>query len=289
MTTPLALLTIYNMYKPCPLTNHRCLNQIALLIFSFCFISGATAHTVEAVELSINDCHKCHAQIVQDNKVRGYSHSTKVTCIQCHQGNPPQVRNIIPLCSRCHRDEPHFKLSKCFRCHTNPHTPLNITLSRDITRPCTTCHDSQIEQLTNTPSIHTTLDCTACHTQHGYIPKCFRCHKAHLETMTHKDCLSCHQAHKPLEVTYNPDTPSEYCGSCHTKVYSLLGTSKAKHRAVACVRCHEAVHKTIPDCRKCHKTPHPETMLEKFSSCGQCHGIAHDLKLNRIDTYLEQQ
>lgn len=242
-----------------------------------------------AARLALTDCIKCHPGIVSALEADGMAHRDKLTCQKCHVGHPPRDKEVIPLCSRCHQGIAHFGLNNCLQCHTNPHTPLKITLTRDITAPCTTCHNGQLEQLQENQSIHSTLDCTACHTSHGYRPPCFNCHAPHLEGMANKTCQLCHQPHMPLVVSFPPDTPSEYCGPCHPEVYALLGASRAKHRNVLCAQCHAGKHKTIPACQKCHAAPHSQSIIGQFGSCGKCHGIAHDLKLNKIDIRLENR
>lgn len=237
--------------------------------------------------LSSTDCKKCHFNVVVLVQTNGSAHRDKVTCVDCHEGHPPRKRDIIPNCNKCHKDTPHFDLANCLRCHQTPHTPLNITLTKSMTTPCLTCHTTQIEELRTYPSIHTTLACTACHTSHGFLPKCFACHGPHLEIMTNQDCHNCHHPHMPLIVTYGQDTPSEFCGSCHNEVYTLIGLSRAKHRNVACAQCHEAKHKMIPKCQKCHDLPHTPFIHDKFPQCRTCHGIAHNLKLNKNDMFLE--
>lgn len=85
-------------------------------------------------------------------------------------------------------------------------------------------------------------------------------------------------AHKPLAVSYGTAIVSEYCGSCHTEVYGIMAQNKTKHRQVACVACHYENHGTIPACTKCHgQWPHPSEILNKFTNCRECHGMAHDL------------
>lgn len=269
------------------------------LLAAVCLICKTHCYAADAVDtpkpadtlgpLSLNDCVKCHPEVVASIYSNGMAHRDKLTCKDCHQGHPPSDTDIIPSCNRCHKGTAHFGLTNCLECHTNPHTPLEITLTRTITGPCTTCHNGQLEQLQEYPSIHSTLDCTACHTEHGYLPPCFNCHKPHLEGMANETCKECHQPHKPLEVSYAPDTPSEYCGPCHIKVYSLLGKSRAKHRNVKCAQCHGTKHKTIPSCRKCHPQPHSQSILPQSEKCGKCHGLAHDLQLNKIDIRLENQ
>jgi len=239
--------------------------------------------------LTLTDCGKCHAAIVSTLLADGMAHRDKLTCVVCHIGHPPRDKGVIPACSRCHQGEPHFGLNNCLECHTNPHTPLKITLSKTVTNACTTCHNGQLEQLQEHPSIHTTLDCTACHTKHGYRPPCFNCHKPHIEGMTKETCLECHKPHMPLEVNFSAETPAEYCGACHHDVYTLLANSRAKHRNVPCAKCHATRHKTIPPCQQCHSQPHSQSIISQFDSCGKCHGIAHDLHLNKIDMRLENQ
>ncbi len=240
--------------------------------------------------LTLNDCVKCHPAIVAAYKKDGVAHRDKLTCQVCHVGHPPRDTDVIPLCSRCHQGgAPHFKLHNCLRCHTNPHTPLKITLTHDITHACTTCHHGQLEQLQANRSIHSTLACTACHIKHGYRPPCFNCHKPHLEGMANKTCQLCHRPHMPLVVSFPPSTPSEYCAPCHAKEYALLANSHAKHRNVRCAQCHATKHKTIPVCQKCHPTPHSESIIGPKPDCGKCHGIAHDLRLDKIDILLDKR
>lgn len=247
----------------------------------------AASNLAASASLTIADCPKCHTNIVNIINQEGKSHKSKITCLNCHQGHPPLKRDIIPKCSQCHTKQPHFQLQNCLKCHTDPHAPLRISLTHNITDECTTCHSSQIKQLTDNPSIHSTLACTACHTKHGFVPECFACHAPHYETMTLNDCLSCHQAHMPLVVSYGTDTPSEFCGACHPQAYKMLSESRAKHRSIPCVLCHETTHQAIPDCAKCHQQPHPQQMLDNFRFCKECHGIAHNLRFNQIDMMLE--
>lgn len=81
----------------------------------------------------------------------------------------------------------------------------------------------------------------------------------------------------PKNVAYNEKTPSKDCAACHKKAYDLLSASKFKHSKLACVACHQAKHKMVPQCQSCHGTRHPAAMLAKFPNCGFCHSIAHDL------------
>lgn len=227
--------------------------------------------------LSSQDCSKCHLKPVEEIEANGMAHKTEVTCTDCHEGHPPANWDIIPRCSKCHSGTAHFELGVCLTCHTNPHTPLEIELTKDITYPCVTCHDAQIAQLKEHQSFHSSLACTACHNRHGQIPDCSRCHRPHSDAMTEKDCHLCHKAHMPLVVQYGPKTPSESCGACHMEAFELLAASPARHRRLLCVTCHANIHKTVPNCSDCHTAPHPQQILAKFPACGDCHGIAHDL------------
>ena len=228
------------------------------------------------------DCSKCHESVVFSLRMKGGAH--ELLCLECHQGHPPDEPNIFPPCSRCHAENEHHNLNGCLGCHTNPHAPLEITLSNNITTPCLSCHKNQIEELQDNPSIHTKLACTACHNYHGQIQSCKNCHLPHIDTMGDESCGECHKAHMPLVVSYGENIVSEDCGSCHVGVYKDLVNTSSKHRNVACVACHTAQHGIIPACEKCHEPPHPEEILERFSSCGECHGLAHDLSATESAT-----
>ncbi|HEY6838717.1 MAG TPA: cytochrome C [Geobacteraceae bacterium] len=227
--------------------------------------------------LTSADCVKCHTKPVEDIEAKGMSHKTAVSCQDCHVGHPPAVKKIIPQCSMCHQDKPHFKLPNCLGCHRNPHTPKVITFGKNVTDPCLTCHTPQIKKLQENKSKHTALNCSFCHDVHGKIPACTQCHKSHSADIVQADCKKCHQAHMPKVVTYGKEMPNKFCGACHAKAFNLLSASKAKHSKVPCVSCHQAKHKMIPKCQDCHGIPHPAAMMSKFPKCGECHNIAHDL------------
>jgi hypothetical protein len=86
----------------------------------------------------------------------------------------------------------------------------------------------------------------------------------------------------PKNVTYTDKTPSKDCAACHKKAYELLTASKFKHSKLACVACHQAQHKMVPQCQSCHGNRHPAAMMAQFPKCSMCHGIAHDL--NNLST-----
>ncbi|HMN03599.1 MAG TPA: cytochrome C [Geobacter anodireducens] len=235
--------------------------------------SQAAQATAKLVQ---DDCVKCHTQPPADVASAGAGHK-KITCFDCHAGHRPQSKNNIPQCSQCHSGKKHYELANCMGCHTNPHTPLNIVLSGNITDPCLTCHSQQITQLKEFKSKHTNLYCSTCHNVHGKIPACTQCHKPHYAEQTQADCKKCHKAHMPKNVVYGKEVPNKDCGACHKKAVDLLSASTAKHKSLACVYCHQEKHKMVPTCQSCHGTPHPAPMMAKFGTCGDCHSIAHDL------------
>ncbi len=249
-------------------------------------LMGMTVLTAGAADpvpvLGNADCIKCHSAAPEAIAANGGAHKTQVSCQDCHAGHPPTVKKIIPACSQCHSGKPHYNLSGCLRCHNNPHTPKIIKLANNITDECLTCHTQQIVKLKQIKSKHTSLACSFCHNMHGKIPLCTQCHKPHSAEMTAGDCKRCHQAHMPTAVTYPADTANKMCASCHKKAFELHSLTDTKHKGVNCVTCHKDKHKAIPTCQGCHGAPHPARMLARFTKCGDCHNIAHDL--NRWET-----
>ncbi len=249
---------------------------VSAMVFAIFSMILAPAPARAQAALQDEDCAKCHEQQPADVSAAGEAHQD-VSCQECHEGHRPTSPNNIPECSNCHDGETHFELEGCLSCHTNPHTPLKISLGKDITKPCLTCHTEQNEKLQASKSKHTALFCSNCHDEHGKIPECLNCHKPHAETMTQADCGKCHQAHMPTVVEYTEATKNQDCGACHDKAEQLLAASTTKHQTKACVFCHKQKHKTLATCDSCHGTPHPEGILNKFPKCGDCHKIAHDL------------
>ncbi len=227
--------------------------------------------------LSQEDCVKCHEAPPADIAAAGGKHKSDVTCSDCHSGHRPAVKNNIPKCSNCHDGKPHYQMKSCHECHKNPHKPLNIALGGKMTEPCLSCHTDQNKQLKENQSKHTALFCTSCHDVHRKIPECVKCHKPHSVEMAQADCKKCHKAHKPKLVVYGADVPNKDCGACHKKALGLLSATATKHKGVACVKCHNDKHKTIPACDQCHPQKHPASITKKFPKCVTCHSIAHDL------------
>lgn len=267
----------------------ECTKRFALIPV-FCLLAVFAGDVVvlyaEPIKATVTlaDCGKCHEDIIRALKRKGMGHRNQ--CLECHQGHPPADVDIIPLCERCHTGQEHFTIGGCLGCHTNPHTPLEIPLTKDITGPCLSCHTRQIKELRDNPSTHTVFACTACHYYHGQIQPCGNCHKPHSDTMDEESCRACHQAHMPLVVKYGTDIFSEDCGSCHSEVYSTLGATLSKHRTVACIQCHPGRHRHIARCEDCHGRPHAAAILDRFAHCRECHGTAHDLQSTEASTSL---
>lgn len=238
--------------------------------------SDGWAQKPAAPALTSGDCVKCHAGPPADIADSGAGHK-KITCQDCHAGHRPSSKNNIPECNQCHMGKSHYELKGCLGCHKNPHTPLKIAFGSNVTDPCLTCHTQQIAQLRENKSKHTALFCSTCHNVHGYKPECLQCHKPHSQEQAAADCKRCHKAHMPKNVMYASDIPNKQCAACHSKAYDLLVGSNAKHKTFACAFCHQQKHKTVPQCQDCHGVPHPAGMMAKFTACGECHNIAHDL------------
>jgi hypothetical protein len=249
---------------------------VFLALFGVLVLPGI-GRAAETAGLAPADCVKCHAAPPADIAAAGGRHKTEVTCVDCHAGHRPASKNNIPKCSQCHEGKPHYGLKNCLECHKNPHTPLNIVFAAKTTEPCLTCHTEQIKQLKENKSRHSELYCTTCHDVHRKVPQCVKCHRPHSAEMVQADCGKCHKAHKPKVVTYAADVPNKDCGACHKQAMALLSASSMRHKSVPCVRCHQAKHKTVPECRQCHGDKHPAPIMKKFPKCGMCHNIAHDL------------
>ena len=235
--------------------------------------SQAMAAEKKSSPLSLEDCGKCHAKVLQVIKTDGLAHRTKLTCIDCHLGHPPEERNIIPSCKKCHSGSAHFRLDGCSSCHYNAHSPRKLRLPRKTTGPCLTCHPAQGVDLEKFSSKHTTEGCTNCHETHGLIPVCVNCHRAHSPEMVLSDCRLCHKAHKPKLIRYDNALPSQHCATCHLQVNKTLTTSKTRHKDLRCVLCHKNEHRSIPACVECHPPHSAQSTVQ--GGCTMCHQFAH--------------
>jgi predicted CXXCH cytochrome family protein len=248
----------------------------ALLLSASAFAAVEPAQKMDRPSLTSADCVKCHEKQPADLAALGGRHKTP-NCRGCHASHKPSSKRNIPECKQCHEGEPHFALKGCLGCHRDPHTPLQITLTNNITDACLTCHDRQIAQLKEFKSKHSTQACSRCHDEHGKKPACTNCHKPHSTGMTASDCNLCHKAHKPKAVTYAETVPNTMCGACHKRVFDQLSASTAKHSTLQCGFCHKEKHKAMPQCLNCHQPKHPAGIMAKFPRCSECHNIAHDL------------
>lgn len=232
----------------------------------------------ETALLTTGDCIKCHPKQPVDIETEGERHRTEVDCFGCHIGHPPISKAVIPECSVCHKDKPHYALENCSECHVNAHAPLKIEIGEDVTKPCLTCHSEQGKEVEEAPSSHSEQACSFCHTSHREIQECMTCHDPHTQDMTaSSECMSCHPAHRPLVITYNMETPSQTCASCHDTAFDELKTNVTQHSDKTCAYCHRDKHKMIPTCETCHGAPHPPAMHKKFPACKMCHNTAHNL------------
>jgi hypothetical protein len=244
----------------------------AILAFSQ---QPATAQ--ERPPLTIDDCLKCHPKQPVTIASSGGKHSTAVTCLDCHVEHKPEGTDTIPQCSNCHEGESHFQLENCLACHSDPHQPLNLVLTGDITGPCLTCHDQQGQEFKDFPSMHAEQSCTFCHEVHGKIPDCAQCHEPHVADQVTADCLGCHQAHHPLQIVPSDETPNSACGACHDDVVELLSQTETKHGQLACAFCHQGSHPAVPTCQDCHGEPHSAAMHKQMPDCLTCHMNPHKL------------
>jgi len=245
----------------------------------FFFFSKNEVISAEEVKLTDADCIKCHKKETSWIETKGGKHKTAVGCLDCHKGHYPLIskEKMIPACSECHKGKPHYALKNCSRCHSNPHTPLEMDLAKgEFKAECISCHEGPGKEVAEFPSKHSFLYCNTCHIKHGFIPDCLKCHKPHLAEQTFDDCKSCHGAHKPLKVTYGMDVPNKYCIVCHPKLGEMLKSTTTKHRKLACAFCHRGQHRIIPTCEACHGSPHPYVMV-KGKKCIDCHIDAHAL------------
>lgn len=251
------------------------------LLASHYFIQkeGFAQEQAQKSQLSNTDCVKCHSGVQGMVESKGAKHKTAITCMGCHKGHPPMVakEKIIPACSECHAGKPHYAISGCNTCHSNPHAPLDMKLAANLTDPCLSCHSQQGKEMKERPTLHSKLFCTTCHKAHKEVPECLKCHQAHSAEMVNKDCLICHPAHQPLTITYGADMPNKSCAACHKKISDTLTGTDTKHSKLACVFCHKEKHKNVPACETCHGSPHPAGMIQKFPKCNICHISAHSL------------
>ena len=250
-----------------------------------------SVYNVQVRPLTSQECAQCHMDQFTRIKKSGGKH-VGVACTDCHEVyhayNPLKnnYSEIMPKCSACH-DDPHGKdeaVQKCADCHADPHRPVvAIPDPSNLELQCKACHAQVAQSLTKHPSKHTEEECSSCHSQnHGRIPDCSECHESHstMVTMNTPECLACHPVHMPLQIAY-PDGVEKnlICAGCHDVPFDQLKTHQTKHSELACAECHPT-HKEIMACQDCHgDTPHNAAIHKKYPKCGECHSIAHDLRM----------
>ena len=262
-------------------------------VLLFLTVSSAAATDVvdiyqqDVPQMTTLECAKCHLQIFESLRDAGGLHQQQ--CRDCHErfhtftpGVPWEER--VPACSTCH-DFPHGEeISTCLQCHTNAHAPIESMVGAEkLFDLCQRCHPEAQQQLAEQPSAHSSQTCIDCHSgaRHGQRPDCSSCHaETHAPFVDNVGCVACHAAHAPNSIRYDSQVPNAICAGCHAEQLQGLQDSTRKHTLLACVNCHADEHGLILSCQQCHGSgPHNPTLLENFSSCGECHGDAHKLKL----------
>ncbi|MBN2332176.1 MAG: cytochrome C [Deltaproteobacteria bacterium] len=240
----------------------------------------------EVVPLTTLQCAQCHFSVFQNIKDRGGKH--QLNCRECHQTFHlwrPSIawQDVVPHCQDCHGEAHGPNFPDCLVCHADPHAPIASLENLDVLeKDCGNCHGKQKADVDTYKSAHTDVACSECHhTRHGYKPNCVECHETpHTAYSDNAGCTGCHPVHAPREIHYAEDTGNRVCAGCHEKITTTLKNSPSKHAKLQCVFCHAQTHGVIPECSKCHGTPHSEAMLGRFkNNCSECHGEPHALTL----------
>ena len=151
------------------------------------------------------ECAQCHYPVFETIKNAGGRH--QIDCVRCHREyhvyNPRKQNydEIMPDCAWCHQSASggafhgdHPNLTPCLNCHSDPHKPLTIPMSKAETS-CAFCHAKVNQELQSYPSKHTIqVACIDCHAdKHGYIPECNMCHESHSpgEDLSNQDGSLC--------------------------------------------------------------------------------------------------
>ncbi len=255
------------------LHTRTCLFVFALLLGFAPLVFGKEGQAL----LTNSDCQKCHPQVKKTIEMHGGAHRDKVQCGDCHAEHPPWGENVLPDCHQCHSGTAHFALEACLQCHANPHAPLDLVFSSDMTDPCLTCHSVKGVEFKMYISKHAEVPCSRCHYKHGYIPVCTDCHSPHLDSQRNEDCVGCHSGHRPLDINYIITTKSSICAVCHAGFVERLKRHKTRHSKMTCAFCHRTIHRIIPLCRTCHLEPHSKSMHRKWPDCLGCHRDPHNL------------
>jgi hypothetical protein len=225
-------------------------------------------------------CAKCHAtqvtQVVRD----GPEGHAKDSCFGCHEphNNPLPPPNI---CAKCHKERaavvasaapPKHRL--CLSCHQ-----VHVFKIKDIAPVCARCHGPMFPSASLGVAIPTKVPhqgpCNKCHQIHGSpgVPqtRCFQCHKDvaaefHPPNAKHAVCRSCHQPHKPAALA------RAACAKCHQDKAAIatkwpVGSPHEKQ----CNLCHQQHDVRIKKaCTSCHIKEATSAMGGRHQ-CTQCH------------------
>ncbi len=245
---------------------------------------------VQPLPLTGEDCIKCHFDEVKAIHSQESAHKNEITCLDCHEGHPPEGEAVIPECSNCHdpADNPHFATPDCTNCH-QPHAPIVTDFdSLGEAKPvCVTCHTDINRQMEEIPSAHSEQDCTACHHQHGLAEgqsdTCTDCHEKHAPELTREDCLRCHRPHQPNRYIWDQEIAPELCGACHGDLVKTFAENGAAHQEnLACTDCHQAhpprEENVIPSCAQCHDPGEKAHFAMK--NCTGCHNPHEPKKID---------
>jgi hypothetical protein len=242
-------------------------------------------YSIKIEELPEKACAQCHYPVYTDIRDHGGAH--RQPCRDCHETYHNFRRALkweerVPACQDCHQT-PHGEeqdMLACMGCHENEHAPVFSIKLEKIEPLCARCHPSQSDELKKFPSAHSELACTECHQEkHGRIPDCTECHsEPHSAFVDNAHCTRCHSVHMPMELNFGSDIPNDACRDCHGEPVNLIKTGKFAHAKLKCVLCHSGTHGTVPECVKCHDTPHSREMIKEAGGCGECHGNPHSLE-----------
>jgi hypothetical protein len=162
--------------------------------------------------------------------------------------------------------------------------PLDIEANRE----CNECHDDAAASMAALGGPHRELDCTTCHPEHppeaerAVVPECMGCHESHSEAMTAATCVECHASHDATRYAHTTTMPDSYCAPCHGDVVDTLRASRSLHMGVKCVLCHQSEHAAAPKpCQHCHRSTHPQHVMQSPERCRECHNTAHSIEDGR--------
>ncbi len=255
-------------------------------------------------------CATCHDTAVQQYELgvhalaRRTNHNSRAaTCVDCHGGNPHEIRPASDPESATNK----LKIAEtCAKCHGNKAT---VTLASGKTPAVAAMFQDSIHgQALIKKGLIVAPTCSDCHSNHDIIPKrmsdspvapknvpatCGKCHEgirhefaqgAHgiklaAGTSYAPNCASCHNAHGVQRTdTANWQLHAvEQCGTCHKEALATYRdtfhgqvTALGFTPVAKCADCHGA-HKLLA--RSDPQSPVNQANLVK--TCGQCHESAN--------------